>query len=125
MNKLVTTIAFVLLMIAVNAQKLSTFHCTVLDWNSYTSDWEERSQYDSKIDFEMKGDYLTATDKGNSRYLITNIRDEEDNFFSCDAIDEKGIECVIMISDNKYGVDKIAIMYSCKGLLFEYWFYFN
>lgn len=116
--------AFALCLLTINAQKLYTFHNVTMYWNHATKQWDYNRQSDAKITFEMAGDYLIANDAAHSRYYLTEIVDESDGFFSCKAIDENGRSCVIMISNNDEGVDKIAIMYGDTDVLHEYWFYF-
>ena len=124
MKKLLLTMAFALCLLTINAQKLYTFHNVTGYWNKTYQKWDYGDGRDAKITFELVGDYLTATDNALSKYYLTEIIEEEDGFFSSRAIDERGRDCTIMISNNDYGVDKIAILYLEIGILYEYWFYF-
>lgn len=115
--------AFALCLLTINAQKMETFHNVIGYWNKSTEKWNYDNGHDARITFELQGDYLIADDEANSRYFLYEVKDSEDeNFFEVDAVDERGVYCTIMISNNNNGVDKIAIIYSSR--LYEYWFFF-
>jgi hypothetical protein len=125
MKKILLVLGFTLSLLTINAQEINTFHNVIGYWNKTYDRWEFDEGRDVKIKFELNGDYLTATDGANSKYLLIEVTEDGDNFFSVEAIDERGIYCTIMISNNTNGVDKLAIMYSGnKAILYEYWFFF-
>jgi len=126
MKNLLFTMAFALCLLKINAQKLKTFHNVTAHWNTTYKTWDFDDGRDANITFELVGDYLIATDDAHSKYLLVEVKeDDDDSFFEAEAIDERGIYCTIMISNNTNGVDKIAIMYGgSNSVLYEYWFFF-
>jgi hypothetical protein len=109
-----------------NSQKMETFHNTIAHWNKTYKTWDFDEGRDAEITFELSGDYLIANDEAHSKYFLYDFKDSDiENFFEVDAIDERGIYCTIMISNNTNGVDKIAIIYGGNNsVLYEYWFFF-
>lgn len=126
MKKIIILIAFSLFLIKTNAQKLKTFHNVTAHWNTTYKTWDFDDGRDANITFELVGSSLIADDDAHSKYLLIEVKDSDDeSFFEAEAIDERGIYCTIMISNNTNGVDKIAIMYGGKNsVLYEYWFFF-
>jgi hypothetical protein len=125
MKKLLLTLGFTLFLFIINAQTINSFHNVIGRWNKLYDRWDYDDGRDVKISFELNGSYLTATDGANSKYLLIEVTEDDGNFFSVEAIDERGLYCTIMISNNTNGVDKLAIMYpGDKGILYEYWFFF-
>jgi hypothetical protein len=125
MKKLILSMSMALCL-NVNAQKMETFHNSIAHWNTTYKTWDFDEGRDANITFELQGDYLIANDDAHSKYFLYEVKDSEDeDFFEVDAIDERGIYCTIMISNNDNGVDKIAIIYGGKNsVLYEYWFFF-
>lgn len=118
-------ILLMLVTLNVGAQKMETFHNVTGHWNTFDKTWDFDEGRDAKITFELKGDYLVADDIAKSKYLLLKVTEDDGAFFSVEAMDERGIYCTIMISNNDNGVDKIAIVYGGKNsVLYEYWFFF-
>lgn len=125
MKKLIITLGFTLSLLTINAQKINTFHNVIGHWNKTYERWDFDGGRDAKITFELNGDYLIANDDANSKYIMVSVLEEEDNFFSYEAIDERGRYCTIMIANNVNSVDKLAIMYhGDNAIMYEYWFFF-
>jgi hypothetical protein len=125
MRNFLLTLGFAFCLFTISAQKINTFHNVVGYWNSTYERWDFDGGRDVKITFELTGKYLIANDGNNSKYLLVEVTEETDDFFSVEAIDERGHYCTIMIANNTNGVDKLAIMYGGDGgLLYEYWFFF-
>jgi hypothetical protein len=101
---------------------IETFYSVIGRWDRVDGEWVFEEGNYTDITFSINNNVIRADDRANSVYFISSVIDQEEYFLSYNAVDEKGRECVIMISDNE-GVDKMAIIYVGMDLIYEYWFY--
>lgn len=124
MRKLIFTATLMMCSFTMKAQPLliETFYSVIGRWDRVDGEWLFEEGNYTDITFSINNNVIRADDRANSVYFISSVIDQEEYFLSYNAVDEKGRECVIMISDNE-GIDKMAIIYVGMDLIYEYWFY--
>ena len=93
------------------SQPVQAYAMKIGDWNETKEGWDFREVDESDVTIDIKGDYLFFDNKINTVIRTFGDMREGENYVAWDALDDKGIDCSLMmyIDEEPYS---IVIIYS-------------